>query len=573
MIVYGDPSFHGSLHELISRLRQRASFLGALTGEPEKLLDCLREFLIEAGEIEQAGEDEPEIAPHLLDALRATADRAAEAFHAVLLGVADFKHRVDRALCSIDELLELAIHQPDVKVRVKTPEGFALYTLFPEQYVVSSGNWAAEQGDRRAAVIVIGVRSIGTTLSAVVRAALNAAGRHAHRITVRPSGHPFDRRVDLNPGELRGAEFAIVVDEGPGASGSSMASVARGLVDAGFDPSRITFLPGHGGEPGPHAPADVRRWWSTTRRYLVPLSDLRWSGRSLTQKLVERTERLLPQAVVEQVDDLSGGLWQDVLCSDAEPKPAAFPAFERTKYRCTLRDGCAVLWKFVGLGADAEKIVGQIASRADAGWTSRPMGRALGFVGLPWIEGRALSRRDLSPELLLQVGRYIRDSAGDALSMEEQSSAFERLRETLYWNSWESLGDEAAKRSRELSDVAARVVADQPTCSYGDGRLGPQEWIRTPTGSLQKVDCAGHDCDHTMVGRQPLMWDVAGAVIEWQLDGMRAAQLVNAIAPRVAADLVRFYCAAYAAFRVGMAAMCGMDSTFFLEQLKAMLGQ
>lgn len=569
MIIYGDPSYQESLGSLISRLESRVR---SVTVAPVKveLLDGLRMLLIEAGELEQAVEDAGGFDEAFLAASRSATNAIAEVLHRV------WQQGGNAGGMPVpEEAVKLFESSPavDCEVRVKVPEGFAFYTLFPEQYIASATAWADAHVDRRGPVLVVGIRSIGTTLSAVVRAALNAAGWRVHRITVRPKGHPFDRRANFNAADLKGVEYAIVVDEGPGASGSSMAAVARGLVEAGFDPSRISFLPGHGGEPGPHASDEVRRWWSTTRRYSVPLADLRWSGRSLKQKLVERTERLLPGAVVERVEDLSGGLWQDVLFSDAEPKPAAFPAFERTKYRCTLRDGRAVLWKFAGLGAEAERIVAQIAARADAGWTSRPLGMAFGFVGLPWIEGRALSRRDLSQPLLEQIGFYIGESAGVPLDTLEESTAFERLREMLYWNAWESLGDRAAQRSRELSNAAAQSIGDQPILSYGDGRLAPHEWIRTSTGSLQKVDCAGHDCDHTVIGRQPLIWDVAGAVIEWGLDETNAARLVDEVAPGVLPDLLRFYCAAYAAFRVGMAAMCGVDTAVFREQLAALLGK
>ena len=80
--------------------------------------------------------------------------------------------------------------------------------------------------DRR--IVVIGLRSIGTALAATV------AGALAHpvaAITVRPHGHPFEREIAVTD------EFAtvlaeptaryVVVDEGPGLSGSSVAAAIR----------------------------------------------------------------------------------------------------------------------------------------------------------------------------------------------------------------------------------------------------------------------------------------------------------------------------------------------------------
>ena len=59
---------------------------------------------------------------------------------------------------------------------------------------------------------MLGIRSIGTSLSAIVQARLRAANLNVKRITTRPSGHPFQRTVQL---ELTRHQFehAIVVDE------------------------------------------------------------------------------------------------------------------------------------------------------------------------------------------------------------------------------------------------------------------------------------------------------------------------------------------------------------------------
>jgi hypothetical protein len=121
----------------------------------------------------------------------------------------------------------------------------------------------------------------------------------------------------------------------------------------------------------------------------------------------------------------------------------------------------------------------------------------------------------------------------------------------LYWNTKESLGDAAADRASAWSDrITARPrLASVPR--YGDGRVAPHEWISTPHGRPIKTDCTGHDRDHTIVGPQPLAWDVAGALVEWQLDALPLPE----DAP---IDLVElpYYRAAYAAFRLGQCALC-----------------
>src|SRR5213075_2967684 len=96
---------------------------------------------------------------------------------------------------------------------------------------------------------VIGIRNVGTTLSAVVAASLSASGTPAHRTTVRPDGHPFDRKLRLRTWQQQWLQNAVkerarffVVDEGPGLSGSSFLSVGEALVAHGISADRITLI-------------------------------------------------------------------------------------------------------------------------------------------------------------------------------------------------------------------------------------------------------------------------------------------------------------------------------------------
>ena len=102
---------------------------------------------------------------------------------------------------------------------VSVPEGFAYYALDPELYRMAALRFAAEAALHR--VAVIGIRSIGAPLSAVVEAELRArAAAKRNRGTVRPHGHPWDRRLRIASGLERAwrawdGVFAVV-DEGPG---------------------------------------------------------------------------------------------------------------------------------------------------------------------------------------------------------------------------------------------------------------------------------------------------------------------------------------------------------------------
>ena len=114
-------------------------------------------------------------------------------------------------------------------VELKRPEGYAFYALYPESYLEAASALAGVSPLR-----VVGIRSIGTGLAALVAAA-TAAPRP---VSVRPTGDPFRRRVNLCEdlaAELAGdpAWRVAIADEGPGLSGSSFGAVADALAERG----------------------------------------------------------------------------------------------------------------------------------------------------------------------------------------------------------------------------------------------------------------------------------------------------------------------------------------------------
>lgn len=577
MIVYGDPSYEETAESLLARLRQR---LDALLSAARPSPEAARMLLIEAGQFEQAVMDglpkelPAEEARLLMLRAQAVTDDASTVFLARRRwGPPGSRGReVHPALRRIALALQTLGAPGSLRLTVKLPEGYAFYALYPEQYCLSAARWLHDHpASPPGRAVVIGIRSIGTSLSAVVQARLAAAGWEVHRLTARPTGHPFSRRVEISPEALRGARWALVVDEGPGLSGSSMAAVAEALARAGMDPDRISFLPGHGGEPGSAASESVRAWWSRARRYVTPLSDLRGNGRSLPQALAALTSDLCGGTPVERVEDFGGGLWRAALYADPGEWPAACAPFERPKYRCTLSDGNAVLWAFAGLagmpggaGSGAEAAFARLDARARAGWTPAPLGVGYGFVAVPWVEGVPLTCRESSPAVLAHVGRYLAAVAGPPLTRAEAEAALERLREMLDWNTREALGEEAAARVRTLSGALVATEGEDALSGYGDGRMAPHEWRRAPSGRLWKLDCAGHELDHTMVGRQPLLWDMAGALVEWGLTEHSAAPLLEAAREgggrAVSLPALAFYRRAYAAFRLGQCTLCAQMS-------------
>src|SRR5690242_3281174 len=183
-------------------------------------------------------------------------------------GLGEFLLQLARAVCrswtgvAIGPLarLDIARGWPE-PVEMRTPEGFAYYAVYPEAYAEAAQRLKLGGPPR-----VIAIRSIGTALGAVVAASLGAPAP----VTVRPFGDPFARKIALHPAPERelldGDAHYVIVDEGPGQSGSSFGAVADWLTERGVAADRIALLPSHAGPPGGKASEQRRRWWREARR-------------------------------------------------------------------------------------------------------------------------------------------------------------------------------------------------------------------------------------------------------------------------------------------------------------------
>jgi hypothetical protein len=560
MIVYGDPQFTVPAEVFLSKLRQQLR-----ETRPESL-DDLRAVLIAVGQLEQGVADLADPCQNTIELTQTATDRAAVAFCSVFGSASDEATRVAaKELKQVEALLNHFSQSEGASqvLRIKIPEGFAFYTLFPEQYCVAAARWA-EQLVHRKGVLVIGIRSIGTTLSAVVAHTLRGFGCSAHRFTVRPSGHPFERTVAISPAQMGDAEFALVVDEGPGLSGSSMAAVAHALDDAGFSRDRIVFFPAHNGTPGPAATETVRDWWSTTPCCVTEPTEVRWHDAPLAESLCARTWELFA-AEVHSIHDVSGGRWRHFAYGHEADWPAAFVRFERTKYLVELSDGRRVLWKFTGFGkGDVHSRVKASKGAGDARVSSQhriegvsPVASFRGFEAAPWVQGVRLCAGDANSRMIHALARYIIDVATEPLDAPDRVAAFERINDMLFWNTRKSFGAAAAETTRSLSASARSSAIEIARLSCGDGQLAPQEFVRARDGAISKIRHTGQD--HTIVGKQPLLWAAASVLVEWDLNADQARQFIEALlhANVQCNDVaLQFYCAAYAAFRLGMATMC-----------------
>ena len=423
-------------------------------------------------------------------------------------------------------------------ITLTTPGGYAWCALYPETYLEAAEQFLASSSPLP--TVVIGLRGIGASLSAVVAAAVAAGGREVESLTLRPRGDPCDRQVRfdtrLSTHLRRRAEagaWFLVVDEGPGLSGSSFAGTATALNAIGAGDEQIVLFP----SVVPHA-----------SRLRSPEARSRWSRhRKLQVGFESRREVLAPG--LTQARDLSGGLWRQVLAPDSGRPPVA-PQHERRKY---LSPDGAVVFRYAGLGRSGHARLARAEALANAGFTAEPKSFADGFLGTAFVPGQSLHRARRSPEAIANAVRYLGWLGRNAQTGE--AVAGDELQPMIRRNVELSLGQSGSDRLSGLDAWRVRL-AGVPRVAI-DGRLSPHEWIRSRDGRLYKADALDHHDDHFLPGATDLAWDVAGLAIEWGLteaDGRDFAQAVASEAGDPAlTQRLPYYETAYLAFRTGWA--------------------
>ncbi len=404
------------------------------------------------------------------------------------------------------------------EVELRLPEGFAFYAVYPEAYV-SAARRLRLSGPPR----VIGIRSIGTTLGAVVAAALGAPPA----LTVRPFGDPFARKVDLPPELVEPGAHYVIVDEGPGLSGSSFGAVADWLEDRGVQLERIAFLPSHGGEPGPQASAAHRQRWRSAQRVAAEFD---------------------PAFLKERFGPL-------------QPFLAGHP-LERIKYLAS-QGGDRRLLKFAGLGAIGTRKLEMARALYSAGFTPEPLELVHGFLAERWMgDAQPLGVTEKPVE---EIGQYLGARLRLFPAREGAGATVDQLIAMCHRNISLALGDEAVRR---LPGWDAVVLSRRLARVRTDNKLDRAEWKRLPDRRLLKTDALDHHQTHDLVGCQDIAWDVAGAIVEFDLDGQEADRLIAATACAIDADLLDFYRVAYPAFRLGQATLCGGNADRYSRVLR-----
>ena len=541
MIVYRPQRFRADPRSFLSQLRSAADQAGA--GVPAH--ELVRDLLIETGALESALADT--IFPDT-DSLDSRTDQCRTAslavahvlwhsWHGRAEGTKRWWDRFRLALEGIEP------RQLPREVEINRPEGYAYYSLYPEMYVEAAKRCHAVLGNVPATCV--GLRSIGSSLSAVVAASLAEMGCPVESFTVRPRGHPYARTCRIDPqlaAQMISSPQAtfLVIDEGPGISGSSIAGAVRMLHDLGIPDERICLFPSWRTDGSHLRSPGARGCWTRNRQFTTGFEEV-WleSGR-------------LTAVFPGELRDFSGGAWRRVIYPNAAAYPAVQPQHERRKY--LLGSGAAAgnpkLLRFAGLGRGIAAKVRRAESLAAAGFTPAPEHTAHGFVVQSFVAGHPVSPGEADAQLIEVMASYLAHLCRAHPS--EPSVSDSSLREMIAVNVSEGLRD--SRLEQRALDLPAGSWAQRPV--ELDGRMLAHEWIRTSAGYL-KVDAMDHHDDHFFPGCQDIAWDLAGAAVELTLDRAAEQHLVDRYrtlsGDQTIAERLPFYSIAYLAFRLGYA--------------------
>ncbi|MBX6744012.1 MAG: hypothetical protein IRY87_18405 [Acetobacteraceae bacterium] len=473
-----------------------------------------------------------------------------------------------------DCLRKLAAQALPDRIASRQAEGFAFYALYPEAYLAAALGSALGGG-----IQVIGIRSIGAPLGAMVAAAIGAPPP----VTVRPVGHPFRRELavseELATSLLAGPASFAVVDEGPGLSGSSFGAVADWLEGRGVPPDRIAFFPGHGGAPGPQASERHCRRWAGAARHLVPFGDLLLRARRPEHRIESWMAGLLG-AQEAPMEEVSGGHWRRHRYAREADWPPVHAQQERRKFLLRA-EGESWLLKFTGLGREGERKAERAQALAAAGFAPPVAGWRHGFLVERWFEeAHPLPQCAVEPGRLTEhIGCYLGFRARSFPAAPERGASLLRLWEMARHNTEEALGPDLARRFDRWAPAELARLAVRLNPVETDNRLHAWEWLVLPDGRILKCDATDHHAAHDLVGCQDIAWDVAGAVVELDLPDAASARLRalvergsgRTIDPRLLALLMP----CYLAFQLGYYSMAAEAAAEAGEavRLRRMAGQ
>ncbi|HEY2733280.1 MAG TPA: hypothetical protein VGI70_04810, partial [Polyangiales bacterium] len=249
--------------------------------------------------------------------------------------------------------------------------------------------------------------------------------------------------------------------------------------------------------------------------------------------------------------------------SDQRAWPASWTQLERVKRLSADRDH---LDKFEGFPPYCDAALRRAFAIEQAGFGPTLHRIRRGFARFAWIEGRPLAACDLNEAILTELARYCAFRSRTFPAADGDPAALEAM---LRVNVEETFG----------VDIGDRIPLAIETPVVPDARMQPHEW-RARAGRMIKFDGHGHGDGHLLPGPTDVCWDLAGAIVEWNMDAHAQDALVS-LYERLSGERVRSridsFVAAYAACRIGEMSLARMSADELertrIERQRALYGR
>lgn len=452
------------------------------------------------------------------------------------------------------------------KITIGVPEGFVYYSLYPEIYLEAAEKFYLEEKPKK--VIVIGLRSIGTQLSALVTAYLESYGCEVTTITLRPKGHPFNRHVVLSD-KLKELfknsidTFVAIVDEGPGLSGSSIGGTLQEMLGLGIATEKTVIFPSWLPDSSSFISNTARNLWNRYKKYVGSFEN-QWI---FNGKLEQFTGKKV-------VYDLSAGIWREHFITNKNEYPPVHPHHERRKYLlvdCYMEDPVKQIAKFAGLGKFGRNNYRRALQLSESRYIPKVAGYTAGFILMDYVNGDILNSNSVNDKLIDFVTDYLGFIKRNMPVT--QCVSYDHMMQMIYENVKEGLGERWCLQVDKLKKIP-RSYYDQEVVKI-DGRMMPHEFLQTDTGIL-KTDFLEHHNDQFFHGPQNIAWDIAAFCVEFNLDQKKRSDFLEKVitVDKQINTHISFFTIAYLSYRLGYVSLAsesiagGPDSLRFLNMKK-----
>jgi hypothetical protein len=532
MLVYSDQEMHINPTSFLGHLLKTFSAADVSATEPNRNL-LIEAGMLESGLCDELFADEDSIC-HVSQELRRLSISIGRMYYRSLKGVHSKPLEVPQILTA---LMRNSIPE---RMTIKTPEGYAYYGLYPETYIKAAEKFSYDFNTGSA--VCIGIRSIGTSLSALIAATLQKCGWQIESFTIRPRGHPFAKTTKLSSKlkkkilEWKNSKF-LIIDEGPELSGSTMTCVAKELVNIGIKKNDIFFFPASNKPPHTFFSEDAERIWYEHPKYICSFESLFEKGQELV---------FFPDMISV---NLSAGKWRDLFYDGTRDFPAVNPNHEKRKYLLR-NDNRVFLAKFEGFKLFSKEKFRIAQELAALNFSPAIESCQNGFFIFQFVPGKPLDAKEVNHSLIDQLAKYV--SVRKQIAPSKNHSDLDLLFDMMIVNVDEGLGPQWREKLQKCH-WAHDELSREGTCAV-DGKMLPHKWIKTQNGFL-KTDSLDHHCDQFLPQCQDIAWDVAGICTEFKLSDDARLSFLSKYKTyshdRTIEKRLPFYWIAYLAFRLG----------------------